>query len=63
MANDFLSNTQFPITCPGCGNTFSKRFRELETKSEIICPKCRMPVPVDTKAFTSIRKGRRGKSF
>jgi len=55
---DLLSNTQFPVTCPSCNNTFSKRFRELETKSEIPCPKCHAPVPLDTKAFKSMRKGR-----
>lgn len=62
--NDFLSNTQFPITCTSCSNTFSKRFRELETKGEIICPKCRAAVPVDRKAFQAMRKGKgRAKSF
>ena len=59
---DLLSNTQFPITCPGCNNTFSKRFRELETKAEVICPRCRTRVPVDRKAVKSMRKGR-GQSF
>jgi len=55
---DLLSNTQFPLTCPSCKNTFSKRFRELETKGEIMCPKCRAPVPVDRKSYMSMRKGK-----
>ena len=54
---DLLSNTQYPLTCPSCKTTFSKRFRELETKSEILCPKCRARVPVDRKSFKSMRKG------
>lgn len=59
---DLLNNTQFPLTCPSCNNTFNKRFRELETKAEITCPRCHKPVPVDTKSFRSMRKGR-AKSF
>ena len=55
---DLLSNTQVPVTCPSCKNTFSKRFRELETKSEIACPRCRAPVPLDTKSLKAMRKGR-----
>ena len=59
---DLLSNTQFPVTCPSCNNTFSKRFRELETKSAIACPKCHAAVPLDTKSFKVMRKGQ-GKTF
>jgi len=55
---DHLSNTQFAVTCPACNNTFSKRFRELETKSEIPCSKCHAPVPLDTNALKAMRKGR-----
>ena len=55
---DLLSNTQVPVTCPSCNNTFSKRFRELETKSKIACPRCRAAVPLDTKSFKAMRKGR-----
>ena len=55
---DLLSNTQIPVTCPSCNNTFSKRFRELETKASITCPRCRAAVPLDTKQFKSMRKGR-----
>jgi Zn-finger nucleic acid-binding protein len=55
---DLLSNTQFPVTCPSCNNTFSKRFRELETKSAITCPRCRAAVPLDRSTFKSMRKGR-----
>ncbi len=54
---DLLNNSQFPITCPSCSNTFSKRFRELETKAEIACPRCRKPVAVDTGRFKAMRKG------
>ena len=59
---DLLSNTQYAVTCPHCNNTVNKRFRELETKTEITCPRCRTPFPVDRKSFTSMRKGR-AKSF
>lgn len=55
--NDLLSNTQFPVKCPSCSNTFRKRFRELETKTAITCPLCRKPVPVDSERFKSMRKG------
>ena len=54
---DLLSNAQFSVTCPSCNNTFSKRFRELETKTAITCPLCRKPVPVDRERFKSMRKG------
>ncbi|MGZ8154792.1 MAG: hypothetical protein ACXW2I_06315 [Burkholderiales bacterium] len=60
--NDLLSNTQYPVTCPNCSSTFNRRFRELETKTEITCPRCRKPFPVDRKSFTSVRKNR-GKPF
>jgi ribosomal protein L37AE/L43A len=59
---DLLSNTQFPVTCPSCKNTFSKRFRELETKAEIACPKCHAAVPLDRESFKVMRKGQ-GKMF
>ena len=59
---DLLSNTQFTVTCPNCNNTVSKRFRELETKTEITCPRCRTPFPVDREGFKSMRKGQT-KSF
>jgi hypothetical protein len=59
---DLLSNTQFPVTCPKCNNTFNKRFRELETKTEITCPGCRTPFAVDRKSFKGMRKGQT-KSF
>lgn len=55
---DLLSNTQVPVTCPSCGNTFSRRFGELETKKEIACPRCHKAVPLDTKSFKAMRKGR-----
>ncbi len=56
--NDLLSNTQYPVTCPNCNNKFSRRFRELETKTTITCPMCRKPFPVDRQSFKSMRKGR-----
>ena len=55
---DLLSNTQIPVTCPSCNNTFSKRFRELETKASIPCPRCHAAVPLDKNQFKSMRKGR-----
>ena len=55
---DLLSNTEFPVTCPNCSNTFNKRFRELETKTELTCPRCRTPFPVDRKSYKAMRKGR-----
>ena len=54
---DLLSNTEFPVTCPNCNNTFKKRFRELETKTEITCPGCRVAFALDSKKFKSMRKG------
>jgi Zn-finger nucleic acid-binding protein len=59
---DLLSNTEFPVTCPSCNNTFSKRFRELETKAEVSCPRCRAAVPLDRNTFKAMRKGQ-GKTF
>jgi DNA-directed RNA polymerase subunit RPC12/RpoP len=55
---DLLSNTQFTVTCPSCNNAFSKRFRELETKSAVACPRCRARVPLDRKSFKALRRGR-----
>ena len=59
---DLLSNTQIPVTCPSCNNTFSKRFSEVESKTQIACPKCRAAIPLDRESFRSMRKGR-GKGF
>jgi uncharacterized Zn-finger protein len=59
---DLLSNTQFTVACPNCSNNVTKRFRELETKSEITCPKCLKAFPLDRKRFKSLRKGQT-KSF
>ena len=56
---DLLSNTQFPVTCTHCNNTFNKRFRELETKTEITCPRCRKAFPVDRNKFKAVRKGKK----
>ena len=56
---DLLSNTQYPVTCPNCNNTFTRRFRELETKTELTCPGCRKPFPVDRSKFKSVRKGQK----
>lgn len=59
---DLLSNTQVPVTCPGCHHTFSKRFSEVEGKKEIACPKCRAAIALDPGSYRAMRKGR-GKGF
>jgi len=55
---DLLSNTQVPVTCTSCNHAFSKRFSEVEGKTELPCPKCRAMIPMDREAFRSMRKGK-----